>query len=248
MGGTSSKSHVENIINAGTSVINNISQSCVQELNETEALSIDGCTNVLYNNINFSQYGTIKAGCQAQQAADSTVQSDIAEAIKNAAMTAQDTIIPKGDTTVANAYTEAVTDISSSVVNAFSQTCSSNDIQSEITSCTDSQGVQVTNVKLSQFGQATVDCIQTAAAVAAASTKLQDIIDNSASSTATDPFADLIKGITNPFFLFGALIVGGLFILAPLFGGEVIVVDMVKSPFFWAAVVALAPIVVIFML
>ena len=244
MGGTSSSAQVENIIKAGTDVVNNISQSCVQELNETEALNIDGCTNVLYNNINFSQYGMIKAGCQATQAADSTVQADISEAIQNAAMTAQDTLIPKADTTTSAAYTKSVTDLSTSVVNAFAQSCSSNTIQNEVTTCTDSQGVQVTNVKFAQFGQATVDCVQQDAAVAAASTKLQDVIDNSAAATATDPVADLIKGITNPFFLFGALIVVGLFILAPLFGGEVILVDMVKSPFFWAALVALAPLLI----
>lgn len=246
MGGTSSKTSVESIIDAGTSVINNISQTCVQTLSETEALNIDGCTNVLYNNINFSQFGTVKSGCQAQQAADSTVQADISEAIQNAAMTAQDTLIPKADTTTAEAYSKAVTDISSAVINAFSEDCSVDTLLNEVTTCHDSQGVEVLNVKFQQFGQATVDCVQNATAVGSASTHLQDVIDNSAAASATDPFADLIKGITNPFFLFGALIVAGLFILAPLFGGEVIVVDMVKSPYFWAAVVVLVALFVWF--
>lgn len=244
MGGTSSKSHVDNIIEAGTNVVNNISQSCVQSLDEIEALNIDGCTNVLYNNINFSQFGTIKSGCQAMQAADSSVQADISEAIQNAAMTMQDTLIPKADKTTSDAYTKSVTDLSTSVVDAFMQECSTDTQLNEVTTCHDSSGVEVTNVKFTQFGQATVDCVQSATAVASASTQLQDVIDNSAEATATDPFADLIKGITNPFFLFGALIVMGLFVLAPLFGGEVIVVDMVKSPYFWASLVALAPLAI----
>jgi len=223
MGQTSSRAAVEEIVNAGLRVANKVNQECFQTLDLSNVLEFRHLKNVSVHDIKQKNVGTLSSNCGTSTSADSKVFQDIKNAISQQAETVRNALIPESGTVSSETYTKLVTNLSTEVINAYSQQCGQKLYAENRFTVVDAEHGDIYGIDQESYLQGQQQCVMTNVMKSDAANELVSTIDQAAKTESKDPFGTFAEGLANllssPLLIIGLVIVVFVVVLMKVGGG-----------------------------
>lgn len=214
MGGQSSKNEIDSFISSVINVVTSSSQQCATFGNQIQGIVIKGVVgNINISNLDWSQWASVNVKCAQQTAVDNKAEQKITELIQQTAKTISQALDFNPGSADAKNITRLTTQLATSIVNTFKQTCATQFNQKQYIKISDAKG----NINLNMFNwQQGIDdvtqCIQNSKAVNSAK--------NTLSQKTTQTASSIRKNILSFLGNFGFLIIILLIVIVlPFIGG-----------------------------
>lgn len=191
MGQAKSKSQntVESTTDIFYGIVNQTLQNCSQTVNQDQIVNIEqGAGSIIEgSNISQKQLSILDTKCAQSSSTKTDLQNSLNKAAEQQANAINSSMGLPAGSAKANNITKYVTDIATSITNAYSQTCSATIANAQRANIKQGDGSIIRNFTLDQeqVTQNMLNCIQNSESVTQATTNLQEAVDQTSKSETT---------------------------------------------------------------
>ncbi len=179
MGASIATNTANEIVNVSTAIVNTYSQSCSSSSTASQILKISGCSGVIVDNVNQSLYTYISAACLQNDTTQSSIDTTIKQAAKQAAESVTQNFGMPSLSVSANISNE-ITNLAYNVSNAYTSNCIESIAATQDISCTDSKNVIISGVAQTETAAQISSCILKTSTVNSVKSDLQQLISQTA--------------------------------------------------------------------
>lgn len=186
MGQASTKNVSQSVTTALLGVVNQTTQSCVSPVNMNQVISIEGKTvNITGSNISQNQVYSVDFNCLQSNKTVNDLQSSLNQTAQQVAASTNQALNLNPGSTESTNVNNYVSNISESILNAYTGECSTSVQQQQFTNIKAKGTVNITNATLnqSQTGDLMVSCIQNSDNYTQAVSNLQQAVGQTATAT-----------------------------------------------------------------
>ena len=184
-----SKNIVESTTNVFYGIVNQTLQDCSQTVSQSQIVNIEqGAGSIIEgSNISQKQLSVLDTKCAQSSSTKTDLQNSLNKAAEQQANAINSSMGLPAGSSKANNITKYVTDLSTSITNAYGQTCSATITNAQKANIKQGDGsiIRTFTLDQEQVTQNMLDCIQTANTVTQATNNLQEEVNQSAKSEIT---------------------------------------------------------------
>jgi len=210
MGNVQAKNEVDSAIAASVSILNSSIQTCETSLSQNESIIVKDCPNIDIENVNFNESGTVNVSCAQTNSVTQNVKNQVDAQMTQMAEAIKQALSFNPGSAEANNIDRLSVQLSTSVVNTFSQSCipSVSNNETISASCTGADGTATIKfVNFNEYDSATSTCVQNNNSVQTIANSIKAIIDQSATAKEAPLFSlGLVIIIIVAIFLFVFLV------------------------------------------
>lgn len=186
MGAKSSKNEVESITKSFLDVVTSVTQECTQPVNQSQVLNVRGNRGSIIDigNIDWSQAVTLDLQCFTSAKTTNDITNAIDQQAQQLANTTTTALNFNIGSVESENVTRYITDLGTSISNAYKQNCSNAVSQAQLADITDNTGsvIRTGDLSWNQTASSIANCIQNVDTVNTAKNNLEQSIAQSATT------------------------------------------------------------------
>lgn len=192
MGNANATNQLNSAITDSINILTTTTQNCVPKSNQSQIIDVSGCCNVNLNGVTYDQLSFVNTTCVENATSNTTTQIDVKNQVKQKAASIVGEL-GLGTADASNVINTMI-DLSTSIINSFSQSCAASISNEQVLSikcpstcdCATSPAgctANIDNVALYQSADQLATCTLTSSSVTSAKDSITQIIDQSATAT-----------------------------------------------------------------